>query len=468
VKNLFSKAYALLMFGVAAVLAIFIVSFAVLGWSKSYQIPSAAVRVGEPQQSPWVQPPKPVEVEDYRDETISTPVVLTFNIYKREPHEGRLSGDFELKVSPSLKRQFEPRLSEITTCEEGASGERPQSGLKEQYQGKDLIIAMHNEAGSGRTKLLVPLRSLLASSIDASSSTCKQVLTDMTHRPSKLRLPAAVPVLASPSEAYPNDWYQVGTKVAVELPTPFTIGQPAGSKDADIEESEVKLPLKLRIGSTLGMKGYNVFYIPEYDLPLARSIRTVEGPSGAENVFLQKSPDVEQLRLVIVRDLRVRVSSYFVASIPIVFVLMLVYMWLYSGRPPGASTVIETALAMIALLQIRELLVPPEVKGLTRIDILLSLSLLTVVFLALTQFGVEVWKSSVDQESMDIQSGTSPDDHSVIPPEEVVPPQVSARRGAGERAPQGEDRPEVQEATPPKPPTSREGPPPDEPRSGKA
>jgi hypothetical protein len=351
-------------------------------------------------------PPQPVEIKHHSAEETSTHVLLTFTAYKLIPGAPKLAGDLSFKVPVPLKERFEPQLSEIIGCPEGRTGARARPKVDGEYADKNLLVSLLNESGSPSVKIPIPLEDFLASSINSDSETCEAKREDIINRSTEFRVPTELPVLAGPIREYPSDYHQLSTNVEIRLPKGFTLSGATQEDVSGLGTLSTTLPHMMRIRSSQGMEGRTISLLrPETSLPLPRSID--EPRITATNVNTMASPPTTQvdipsqddvdLRMLMVRDFRTQLFAYLVAFLPLALLAALVTGALLAAPSDNESTVtsitVNLAVATLAILPLRAVLVPPDLQGLTRIDYILVIQLLLIISVAFLLNGWQLWVS---------------------------------------------------------------------------
>lgn len=110
----------------------------------------------------------------------------------------------------------------------------------------------------------------------------------------------------------------------------------------------------------------------------------VTGPNGKGNVHFQ---------LEIARVPLITMYTYVVALVPICFALLFLHLLFInpaSRMIPLADFLVALAATALAVLPLRTVLVPPDIQGLTRVDTLLGVGLLTLSALGLARYSRDV------------------------------------------------------------------------------
>jgi hypothetical protein len=329
---------------------------------------------------------RPVKVKNYSKEELSTRVLVTFTAYKLLASDGKLVGDLSLTVPVPLKEEIEPRLSEIISCPEGKTGTKVHPKVDDEYADKNQLVSVLNETGSQSVKIPIPLEDFLSSSISSASETCKEKREDVISRPTEFRVPIELPVLAGPIREYPSDYHQLSANVQIKLPRGFSLSGATQEGVPGLGSSPPTLPHAIRIRSSQGMEGKTISLLKSgASLPLLRSIDapriTATNFDSMANSSTAKSAvpsqDEVDLRLLVVRDSRTQYFVYAVAALlPPALLLALVLVPFSSGRVLDFKEVtVNIALATLAILPLRAVLVPPDLQVLTRVDYILVIQL---------------------------------------------------------------------------------------------
>ena len=178
-----------------------------------------------------------------------------------------------------------------------------------------------------------------------------------------------LPLNARPNR-YPQDWYEGSALVTVILPEGLEFVPRA--EDIGNPGRLMTVKLSLRTPPDTGVVIY-------YQL-------THEGDPIRLN-----SPDVQGLRLLIRRDPPTRAYVWTMALIPLLLILIALTQIFQSRRrepsgPGGVWPISLEAVALLAILPLRQVLVPPEIRGLTTIDFLLGAELAAFIALIAAQY----------------------------------------------------------------------------------
>jgi hypothetical protein len=360
---------------------------------------------------------QPAEVLHYSDQELRKRVLVTFTAYKLLAGDGTLAGDLKLKVPDSLKEEFEPQPSELVSCPENRNGRRVQPKVEEEYADKTLRINVLNETGSPSVKIPIPLEDFLSSSIRSGSDTCEEKEEDIINRPAEFRIPAELPVLAGPTRQYPSDYHQLSANVQIRMPKGFSL--PSVTQEGDVSvigSSPAALPHAIRIRSSQGMEGRTIaLFEPGANIPLPRSldvpriamtkVDTTVSPANPQ-IDVPSQDDVD-LRLLLVRDSSTRYFVYLVAFLlPPMLLLALVLVPSSSGRAINFTDItVNLAVATLAILPLRAVLVPPDLHVLTRIDYILLFQLVLIIAVAFLLNGLTAWQDTSGEAA---QGGGNP------------------------------------------------------------
>jgi hypothetical protein len=241
----------------------------------------------------------------------------------------------------------------------------------------------------------------------------------MISRSAEFRVPTDLPVSAGPAQQYPSDYHQLSADFQIGLPQGFTLSGATQDDASRIGSSPATLPVAMRLRSSQGMEGRTIAILkPSPSLPLPRSIDrpritaskvNLSGNLTNSQIDLPPEAGLPNLRLMVVRDWETQAFYYAVAFLPLVL-LMLLTESLFSG---AASSIREQTWNLagftLAISALRALLVPSDVKGLTRLDSILVIQLLVITSLIAFLNGWHVWVSAsmnnpVDEDSEDTPS----------------------------------------------------------------
>jgi hypothetical protein len=114
------------------------------------------------------------------------------------------------------------------------------------------------------------------------------------------------------------------------------------------------------------------------------------GPRGATGISIEVGPKLNayqieahktdntfELSILLRRNTRQTVWTYVIALAPILLILVLVWQ-LVSGSP---RVTLEAGIGILAILSLRQVLVPPDVGGITQVDLILGMELVAIILL---------------------------------------------------------------------------------------
>lgn len=382
------------------------------------------VRLGAVIQTPFDKAvhAKPVKVKRYSDKERRTRALVTFTTQKLLASDGKLVTDLSILIPVPLKKEIEPQLSEIVDCQEGGTGSKAKPKLEGEYAGKNVLVGVLNETRSSSVKIPIPFEDFLNSSIRSNSETCEEKRADIINRPTEFRVPAELPVLAGPTRNYPSDYHQLSANVQIRLPNRLTFSGATQDAVSVLGTSPATLPDMTQISSTQGMEGKTIAFLKsETSLPISRSIdkpritaANVVTTASLSGTQIQAPPHKEDvdLKLLVVRDSRTQGFTYAIALLPLALMIALVSILFTHGREYNYTNVtVHLAVATLSILPLRAVLVPPDLKGLTRIDYILVAQLLVIISVAFFLNGLQLWKRPPrnDPESKNIKSKPTTD-----------------------------------------------------------
>jgi hypothetical protein len=178
-----------------------------------------------------------------------------------------------------------------------------------------------------------------------------------------------LPLQGKPNR-YPQDWYEGDALVYVVLPNDLHYVGGAGP----IESSFMPAKLALGAGSDTG-------------LAIDYQLATKDDRSEAEFRFAP----VQRFRILMRRDGLTQAFVWTMGIIPLLLLLMALVQasqsWRGKSIAVGAGTALSLeAVALLAILPLRQVLVPPEVRGLTTVDFLLGAELAAFIVLIVVQY----------------------------------------------------------------------------------
>jgi hypothetical protein len=176
---------------------------------------------------------------------------------------------------------------------------------------------------------------------------------------------------------YPEDWYRTSCFAEIVLPDGLYY-----DPDASEEGGALTLPLNLSLSAAPDTDSIIHYQVVERNDP-------VEGHRSTE------APD-QEFSLLIRRD---RLSRAFVWTMALTPLLLFLIAISHHRNPRTAPSLanpfsLELAAALLAILPLRQVLVPPEVRGLTTVDFLLGTELAAFIALVVWQNGISLWSES--------------------------------------------------------------------------
>jgi hypothetical protein len=159
--------------------------------------------------------------------------------------------------------------------------------------------------------------------------------------------------LQGTSTAFPSDWYELANDVVVWPPTTYALADSAGV-------GQPSIPLRLTLTAGPAMRGFSTAMVSKPNV------------------------DGSFLRLVINTDSATRTLAYATASVPILLAIVGLFLLAYKPRRNRSvlrvqELAVTIVLGVLAVLPIRQVIVPSELHGLTRIDLLLALGVTSSV-----------------------------------------------------------------------------------------
>lgn len=186
---------------------------------------------------------------------------------------------------------------------------------------------------------------------------------------------------------YPRDWYQGSAAVTVILPESLDF-IPLGLEQGNPGQI-VAVKLSIRAPSNTALA---IYYKLEHTI-------YINGPS---------SPELQEVHLVVRRDLLNRTFVWTMALIPLVLILIALTQISQPRRRAEGAIPLE-AIAVLAILPLRQVLVPPEIRGLTTIDFILGTELAVFIGLIAVQYVLDHFRSAqFDPERMEAESPKPP------------------------------------------------------------
>jgi hypothetical protein len=168
--------------------------------------------------------------------------------------------------------------------------------------------------------------------------------------------------LASHPLAYPHDWYTADTMVEVVLPPGLSLG-------VVMEDFGTLVPFTLFVNAGTEL-GDNVLRVNH------RTVKVSYGP-------LMRNLSFASIQLVFTRDPQTQFFVYGVSVVPFaLFIVLLTFVPTQRGDQLW-NVLFGIGAGFLAVLPLRQVLVPDEVPGLTRVDFILGAELTVMVALFL-------------------------------------------------------------------------------------
>lgn len=288
-------------------------------------------------------------------------LTLTLSQIKNEAAtQASLMGVFNLSLPTALQSQVCSNAINVklTTLHEICGGGTPVAiqtqhegfQLKPQYAEKVLNLQILNGLTDDIFSTTIPLKALFP---PLPSYSGEDIATD-------IRIPLKLSMI-SQGKAYPNDWYWGQASINISLPDGVYIYPSPGVFNP-------ALPCDVRIVSSAGMENIAV---------------ALDQEKGAY-------PDSHNLRLLATRNGSFCWLVYLtIVCLPFAFLLLIGYIFFRSREKddePFYSVALNAIVAVLAVIAIRQILVPPDLQGLlTRLDLILiteGTGLLMLVFVA--------------------------------------------------------------------------------------
>jgi len=186
-----------------------------------------------------------------------------------------------------------------------------------------------------------------------------------TYAPT-VRIPLTLPLQGEP-QAYPSDWYQLEGDILLWPTEPFAIR---------VSGSVPELPVVLSYAAGPAMRG-----------------TTLKVADGGPRF------DASRIDAVIKTSSRSRDVAYGIAIIPTVLAAIALLLLLLDRRRTGSTLrgqeiALTLVLGVLAVLPIRQVTVPSELAGLTRVDLLLAFGVVAAVSVLLLALAIHLWRGS--------------------------------------------------------------------------
>lgn len=172
--------------------------------------------------------------------------------------------------------------------------------------------------------------------------------------------------LSDRSEPYPSDAYAANLVLSLQLPLLDRVVQPSGSLLSDSQH----LPIHVAVSAGPALDGYEL----------------------AANQDTFRFTNAHTVNLLVNRSVQRRVFVYAMAMAPAILVLMLFHLFVLRRLDPPEMRDVLLGMTgvFLALLPLRGVLVPGEVSGVTRIDVILAAELATLVLVVAYAYGRSV------------------------------------------------------------------------------
>lgn len=249
-----------------------------------------------------------------------------------------------LNVSPATSQASVGILVGVTKAGKGALRALEKAGLK------DITLMVDSNSGVSPIDLPVPIASLLT---DPQASVCGRHDFNQLELLQQARLQSVqnVFVLAQP-RAFPDDWYEVNAGVTAWA------GQGAYRS---------QLPASVLIMSR------------DQDYTVRVGLDAADPGASA----------VHRLEFIVQRPTSLVIYTYFVAFMPLALLLALgVFCARRKEVPTPSEAAFGVAATLVAILPLRNVLIPPAFTDLTRLDILFGLQAAVLVALSLILVGI--------------------------------------------------------------------------------
>ena len=245
--------------------------------------------------------------------------------------------------------------------------------LRDQSSASEPFLIMRMIGMDGRASVASPI--VLKDVLPAESTSPAGIQKELEKSPCSEEYRADVPIqlpLAANPQAYPSDWY--ASNATIELLVP---------------------PTKI-----LGVKRYDFGTLAPYTLYVGASPglgnKTVQVLNGFEEITYDADTiRLLKIQLLLKRDIQTKLSVYSVSIVPLL--LFLVSLAFLGRRDSSTSwdNFIGIGMGFLAVFSLRQVLVPDDVPGLTRIDFWLGVqsAFLVAILLALRALS---WSEQAD------------------------------------------------------------------------
>lgn len=217
------------------------------------------------------------------------------------------------------------------------------------------------EYANKRLRIQVVTPGLRAEPLAASPAFTMEQLFDPAGLANHLSIPlqqqVELPLTGWSSASYPNDWYAFEGIIYTSVDDPLGVS------------SSVTFPVRaLTVGDDLLEQRVTTFRDPRRHLPIS--------------VFVE-------------RDITTVAYVYAMSLVPVGFALLLLHqLFLRRGERVVGDALAAIVAAVLTVLGIRQVLVPPFIDGITRVDLILGVGLALVLSLAFTRYVIDQWMSS--------------------------------------------------------------------------
>jgi hypothetical protein len=178
----------------------------------------------------------------------------------------------------------------------------------------------------------------------------------------------SLPLHSGVPSQYPEDWYEASTWVSIELPDNWEY---AGGSGGGGPGPTIPVKLALQAERNTGILSY-------YSLDQKEPVSVAE---------MRLAP-IQRLRLRVQRDYVTRGFTWTMAATP--FLLLVLTGITPLSRSSDSNPVSLEAVALLAILPLRQVLVPSEIRGLTPVDFLLGTELAIFIALIAVRYGISL------------------------------------------------------------------------------
>jgi hypothetical protein len=132
-----------------------------------------------------------------------------------------------------------------------------------------------------------------------------------------------------------------------------------------------------------------------YQIPVQTEIGLGVGMNGRRLIVLQEAsrenPYSDDISFEIVRDRKTKFYIYAMACVPIIFSAILVHWFFRPDKKESVrSSIFEALASTLAVLPLRVVLVPAEISGLTRVDLILGFAIALTLALFVMRYACEL------------------------------------------------------------------------------